>query len=68
MAPGRRFPVLAGDMAVDVAVVSSGTAGLAAAWLLERAGKRGAELEMNRLPPKAQDDSPTPTEMNDERA
>ncbi|MBN1204437.1 MAG: FAD-dependent oxidoreductase [Myxococcaceae bacterium] len=48
-APGRRFPALAGDLTVDVAVVGGGIAGLTTAWLLQRAGKRVAVLEMNRL-------------------
>ena len=48
-APGRRFPVLSGDLTVDVAVVGGGVAGLTAAWLLRRAGKKVVVLEMNRL-------------------
>lgn len=48
-APGRRFPTLAGDMTVDVVVVGGGIAGLTTAWLLKRAGKKVAVLEMNRL-------------------
>jgi glycine/D-amino acid oxidase-like deaminating enzyme/nitrite reductase/ring-hydroxylating ferredoxin subunit len=48
-APGRRFPALAGDLTVDVVVVGGGIAGLTTAWLLQRAGKKVAVLEMNRL-------------------
>lgn len=48
-APGREFPALAGDLAVDVVVVGGGIAGLTTAWLLKRAGKKVAVLEMNRL-------------------
>lgn len=48
-APGRRFPALAGDMTVDVAVVGGGIAGLTTAWFLRKAGKKVVVLEMNRL-------------------
>lgn len=48
-APGRRFPALAGELTVDVVVVGGGIAGLTTAWLLKRAGKKVAVLEMNRL-------------------
>jgi glycine/D-amino acid oxidase-like deaminating enzyme/nitrite reductase/ring-hydroxylating ferredoxin subunit len=48
-APGRRFPSLDGDLTVDVAVVGGGVAGLTTAWLLRRAGKKVAVLDMHRL-------------------
>ncbi|MDY7229107.1 FAD-dependent oxidoreductase [Hyalangium rubrum] len=48
-APGRSFGVLPGDMTVDVVVIGGGIAGLTTAWLLKRAGKRVAVVEMNRL-------------------
>ncbi|MFL5343915.1 MAG: FAD-dependent oxidoreductase [Hyalangium sp.] len=48
-AAARRFPALTGELAVDVVVVGGGVAGLTTAWLLRRAGKKVAVLEMNRL-------------------
>ncbi|MDQ5824853.1 MAG: FAD-dependent oxidoreductase [Chloroflexota bacterium] len=48
-APGRRFPSLQGDVLVDVAVLGGGIAGLTAATLLKRAGKRVAVVEAGRL-------------------
>ncbi|MBZ4399686.1 FAD-dependent oxidoreductase [Myxococcus sp. AS-1-15] len=47
--PTRDFPTLPGDLTVDVAVIGGGMAGLTTAWLLKRAGKRVAVLEMNRI-------------------
>ena len=48
-APPRDFPTLPGDLTVDVAVIGGGMAGLTTAWLLKRAGKRVAVLEMHRI-------------------
>jgi glycine/D-amino acid oxidase-like deaminating enzyme/Rieske Fe-S protein len=48
-AQGRRFPVLPGDVTVDVVVIGGGIAGLTTAWLLKKAGKKVAVLEMNRI-------------------
>jgi glycine/D-amino acid oxidase-like deaminating enzyme/nitrite reductase/ring-hydroxylating ferredoxin subunit len=48
-APGRPFPALVEELSFDVAVVGGGIAGLTAAWLLSRAGKKVVVLEMNRL-------------------
>ncbi len=48
-APPRDFPALPGDMTVDVAVIGGGIAGLTTAWLLKRAGKRVAVLELHRI-------------------
>jgi glycine/D-amino acid oxidase-like deaminating enzyme/nitrite reductase/ring-hydroxylating ferredoxin subunit len=45
----RRYPPLAGAAAVDVAVVGGGIAGLTAAWLLKREGRRVAVLEAGRI-------------------
>jgi|SRR5215217_3834564 len=47
--PPRDFPALAGDLEVDVVVIGGGITGLTTAWLLKRAGKRVAVLEMNRI-------------------
>lgn len=46
-APLRSFPALAGDREVDVAIIGAGIAGLTAALLLKRAGKRVCVLEMH---------------------
>jgi glycine/D-amino acid oxidase-like deaminating enzyme/nitrite reductase/ring-hydroxylating ferredoxin subunit len=48
-APPREFPSLSGDLTVDVAIIGGGMAGLTTAWLLKRAGKRVAVLEMHRI-------------------
>lgn len=48
-APPRDFLALPGDLTVDVAVIGGGMAGLTTAWLLKRAGKRVAVLEMHRI-------------------
>ncbi|NBD08037.1 FAD-dependent oxidoreductase [Corallococcus silvisoli] len=48
-APPRNFPVLPGDLDVDVAIIGGGVAGLTTAWLLKRAGKKVAVLEMHRI-------------------
>ncbi|MGW0414289.1 FAD-dependent oxidoreductase [Streptomyces collinus] len=47
-APGRDHPVLTEDLAVDVAVVGAGMAGLSTAHALARAGRRVAVLEAGR--------------------
>ncbi|RKH62871.1 FAD-dependent oxidoreductase [Corallococcus llansteffanensis] len=47
--PPRDFPRLPGDLAVDVAIIGGGMAGLTTAWLLKRAGKKVAVLEMHRI-------------------
>ncbi|MCP3138753.1 FAD-dependent oxidoreductase [Pyxidicoccus xibeiensis] len=47
--PPRDFPSLPGDLTVDVAIIGGGMAGLTTAWLLKRAGKRVAVLEMHRI-------------------
>ncbi len=44
-APQTRHPGLAGDLAVDVAIVGGGIVGLTTALLLKRAGRRVAVLE-----------------------
>jgi glycine/D-amino acid oxidase-like deaminating enzyme/nitrite reductase/ring-hydroxylating ferredoxin subunit len=43
------YPELAGDIEVDVAVVGAGITGVTAAFLLKRAGKSVALLEMKRV-------------------
>src|SRR5687768_13423150 len=48
-APTREFPALPGDLTVDVAIIGGGIAGLTTAWLLKRAGKRVAVLELHRI-------------------
>lgn len=48
-APARRYPVLQGDLEVDVVVVGGGIAGLTTAYLLKQEGKRVAVVEMHRL-------------------
>src|SRR3954471_17568221 len=48
-APGRHFPPLNGDASVDVAVLGGGIAGLTAAYLLQRSGKKMAVVEAERL-------------------
>ncbi|QDE81439.1 FAD-dependent oxidoreductase [Myxococcus xanthus] len=48
-APPRDFPALPGDVTVDVAIIGGGMAGLTTAWLLKRAGKRVAVLDMHRI-------------------
>ncbi|WP_375743458.1 FAD-dependent oxidoreductase [Corallococcus interemptor] len=45
----RDFPSLRGDLDVDVAIIGGGVAGLTTAWLLKRAGKKVAVLEMHRV-------------------
>ncbi|MBN8228655.1 FAD-dependent oxidoreductase [Corallococcus macrosporus] len=45
----RDFPSLPGDLDVDVAIIGGGIAGLTTAWLLKRAGKKVAVLEMHRV-------------------
>ncbi|AFE10997.1 Rieske family iron-sulfur cluster-binding protein [Corallococcus coralloides DSM 2259] len=47
--PPRDFPSLPGDLEVEVAIIGGGIAGLTAAWLLKRAGKKVAVLEMHRV-------------------
>ncbi|ADO70132.1 FAD-dependent oxidoreductase [Stigmatella aurantiaca] len=48
-AHGRRFPLLQGDLTVDVVIAGGGITGLTTALLLKRAGKKVAVLEMHRL-------------------
>lgn len=48
-APATRYPVLDDDLAVDVAVVGGGIAGITAAFLLKAAGRRVALLEAGQL-------------------
>ncbi|AZQ32691.1 FAD-dependent oxidoreductase [Streptomyces cyaneochromogenes] len=47
--PGAAAPPPAGDLAVDVAVVGGGIAGLSTAWELVRQGREVAVLEAGRL-------------------
>lgn len=48
--PGeRRYPALAGDLTVDIAVLGGGIAGLSTALLLKRSGARVAVLEAARI-------------------
>ncbi|MFG2553905.1 FAD-dependent oxidoreductase [Streptomyces sp. NPDC048581] len=47
--PGAPAPPPAGDLAVDVAVVGGGIAGLSTAWELVRQGREVAVLEAGRL-------------------
>jgi glycine/D-amino acid oxidase-like deaminating enzyme/nitrite reductase/ring-hydroxylating ferredoxin subunit len=48
-APGRRWPALAGDVEVDVAVLGAGIAGLCVAERLKREGATVAVLERRRV-------------------
>src|SRR5512144_1504079 len=43
------FPPLAGDVRVDVCIVGGGIAGVTAARLLQRAGKKVALLDQGRI-------------------
>lgn len=45
----RRYPVLSGDVAADVAVVGGGMVGIVAAWHLAKAGRRVVLLEKNHI-------------------
>jgi len=47
--PRARFPRLGRDLTVDVAIVGGGITGLTAAWLLKRAGKSVAVLELGEI-------------------
>ncbi|HET7478419.1 MAG TPA: FAD-dependent oxidoreductase [Rubrobacteraceae bacterium] len=47
--PRTNFPVLDGDVAVDVAVIGGGITGLTAALLLKRLGKTVAVIEARRV-------------------
>jgi glycine/D-amino acid oxidase-like deaminating enzyme/nitrite reductase/ring-hydroxylating ferredoxin subunit len=47
--PETGYPRLDGDLEVDVAVVGGGITGVTTAFLLKRAGKRVALLEMKRI-------------------
>jgi glycine/D-amino acid oxidase-like deaminating enzyme len=46
---GQRYPALAGDHTVDVAIVGAGITGLTAAWHLKAAGLRVAIVEARRV-------------------
>jgi glycine/D-amino acid oxidase-like deaminating enzyme/nitrite reductase/ring-hydroxylating ferredoxin subunit len=48
-APGTSYPRLAADLAVDVAVVGAGVAGVSTAWELARAGRSVALVEAGRI-------------------
>lgn len=48
-APPTQFPVLQGEVTVDVAVLGGGIVGVTAALLLRRAGKRVALVEANHI-------------------
>jgi glycine/D-amino acid oxidase-like deaminating enzyme/nitrite reductase/ring-hydroxylating ferredoxin subunit len=48
-APARSYPTLEGDHEVDVAVIGGGITGITAAALLERAGKRVALIEAQKV-------------------
>ncbi len=48
-APETDYPPLAGDLAVDVAVIGAGITGLSVAALLKRAGARVAVVEAGRV-------------------
>jgi glycine/D-amino acid oxidase-like deaminating enzyme/nitrite reductase/ring-hydroxylating ferredoxin subunit len=47
--PETRFPALAGDVSVDVAVIGGGITGITAATLLKRAGRTVALVESKRV-------------------
>src|SRR5690242_1194360 len=47
--PGEPAPPPSGDIAVDVAVVGGGMAGLSTAWELVQQGRKVAVLEAGRL-------------------
>jgi len=48
-APNPRYPALAGDLTVDVAIVGGGITGITAARLLQNAGRRVAVIESRRV-------------------
>src|SRR5687768_4113442 len=48
-APGPTYPPLAGDLAVDVAIVGAGITGITAAGILKDAGLKVAVLDMGRV-------------------
>ncbi|MFF3322427.1 FAD-dependent oxidoreductase [Streptomyces sp. NPDC002889] len=47
--PGPAYPLLQGDIRVDVAVVGGGIAGISAAWELAQAGRTVALVEADRI-------------------
>ncbi|ELR98119.1 glycine/D-amino acid oxidase, deaminating [Gloeocapsa sp. PCC 73106] len=47
--PSTNFPMLNGDLTVDVAIVGGGIAGLTAAYLLTQAGKTVAVIEAKQI-------------------